>query len=370
MSATNPSGSPLAPAETQVSTADVTALLQAILVGNGVPDSGAEITAQSLVAAEVEGVSSHGIALFPLYVERLRAGGVVADAVPRIVEDHGGLVVMTAAHALGQVSSKLAVDVAAERARMHGVAMVTVRHAFHFGSAAFWSKRFAQQGMVGFAFSNTRPLMPAPGGAQRVVGNNPLSVAFPSASGDSLVIDMAMSATAMGRIRLAEAKGQAIPEGWATDALGNATTSAAAAISGMLLPAAGPKGFGLAVAVDLLCGALSGGAFGSAVQPLYGDAATHYDCSHAFIAIDARRLGDGAGIGPAVSELADEIRHSAKAPGTQALFAPGDLERARRTQRSSSFPLSSELVEKLDQLARQAGRNERLTASTHSKDLS
>ncbi|MGJ7524820.1 Ldh family oxidoreductase [Variovorax sp. GB1P17] len=365
MSATHPSTSASPSSDVLVPVAEVTALLHAILVGNGVPAPGAEITAQSLVAAEVEGVSSHGVALLPLYVERLRAGGVVADAVPQIVEDHGGMVVMTASHALGQVSSRLAVDVAVERARVHGVAVVTVRHAFHFGTAAFWSKQFAQQGMVGFAFSNTRPLMPAPGGAQRVVGNNPMSIAFPSASGDALVVDMAMSATAMGRIRLADAKGQAIPEGWATDAQGNATTSAAEAISGMLLPAAGPKGFGLAVAVDLLCGALSGGAFGSAVQPLYGDAAKHYDCSHAFIAIDASRVGHGVGIGPAVSELADEIRNSAKAAGTQTLFAPGDLERLRREQRSTACPLPSQLVDKLNQLAQQAGRNERLAASTH-----
>jgi LDH2 family malate/lactate/ureidoglycolate dehydrogenase len=320
----------------------------------------AAITAESLVAAEVEGVSSHGVMLVPLYVERLRAGGVIAKAVPHIVEDLGGLVTMSAGHALGQVSSKAAVELAAARARAHGIAVVAVKQGFHFGTAAFWAKRLAAQGMVGLAFSNTRPLMPAPGGAERVVGNNPMAIAFPSVSGEPLVVDMAMSATAMGKIRLADAKGEPIPEGWATDAAGHATTAAAEAIKGMLLPAAGPKGFGLAVAIDLLCGALSGGAIGAGVRPLYGDAAGHYDCSHAFIAIDAQRLGGGEGIGAAVANFAARIRASTPAPGGARIYAPGDLERARRAERTPSCPLPLALVEQLNQLAQQAGRTERL----------
>ena len=120
---------------------------------------------------------------------------------------------------------------------------------------------------------------------------------------DPLVVDMAMSATAMGKIRLAQSRGEDIPAGWATDAQGRPTTSPAEAIAGMLLPAAGPKGFGLAVAVDLLCGALSSGSCGSAVQGLYGDPAVPYDCAHAFIAIDASRVGSGAlgGVQPLLS---------------------------------------------------------------------
>lgn len=330
-------------------------IIAAILVANGVSEVGARVTMESLIAAEVEGVSSHGVMLLPLYVERLQAGGVSAVAVPRIIEDQGGLVVMSAAHGLGQISSQAAVELAIARARQHGLAMVAVRNGFHFGTAAFWAKKFAAQGMIGLAFSNTRPLMPAPGGAQRVVGNNPMAIAFPSSGGLPLVVDMAMSATAMGKIRIADAKGEPIPEGWATDAAGNPTTSAADAIKGMLLPAAGPKGFGLAVAIDLLCGAVSGGAFGSAVKPLYGNAAEHYDCSHAFIAIDAQRVGAGAGIGRSVDDFAREIRGSSRSTDTQQIFAPGDLERARRAQREERFPLPPSLIDAINQLAQRFG---------------
>ncbi|WP_423458245.1 Ldh family oxidoreductase [Ottowia sp. VDI28] len=350
----------------QTSSIDATALTQ--LVGllfqaKGVPEDGARLVAQSLVSADQEGVASHGVALVPMYLERLRAGSVNALAVPEIAEDHGGLLVMAAHGALGQVSSGMAVDLVLERARVHGVAAVAVRDAFHFGTAAFWARRMAAAGMIGFAFSNTRPLMPAPGGAERVVGNNPMSIAFPSAaSGEPIVVDMAMSATAMGKIRLAEAAGNPIPAGWAVDAQGNSTTSPTDAINGMLLPAAGPKGFGLAVAIDLLCGALSGGAVGAAVRPLYGDLSQPYGCAHMFIAINAASVGAGAGIGAAVSAFAQSIRDSKKAPGTDRIYAPGDLERARRAGNGEHCTLPDDVIKSLNQLAEQTGVAARLEA--------
>ena len=338
----------------------LTALVDALFVAHGVPPDAARLTADALVAADLEGVASHGVMLVPMYLGRLRAGGVSPTARPTIVEDLGGLVVMSAGNGLGQVSSLDATELAIARARAHGVAAVAVRDAFHFGAAAYWARRFAQAGMIGFAFSNTRPLMPAPGGAERVVGNNPLSIAFPSADGRPLVVDMATSATAMGRIRLADAQGRPIPEGWATDAQGRPTTSAADAIAGMLLPAAGPKGFGLAVAIDLLCGALSGGGLGAGVQPLYGSPGTPYNCAHAFVAIDAARTGGGTGIAARVTAFADAIRHSRHADGVATIHAPGDLERARRAELGERCLLSRELIDGLEREAAQAGLSLRL----------
>jgi LDH2 family malate/lactate/ureidoglycolate dehydrogenase len=331
-----------------------------LLQAQGVSASDAQITADSLVSADVEGVASHGVMLLPMYLDRLRAGSVKAHARPCVVEDLGGLVVMSAQQALGQVSSQIAVRLAVERAQVHGLSAVTVRDAFHFGAASFWARQVAAAHMIGMAFSNTRPLMPAPGGAERVVGNNPVAMAFPSVSGDPLVVDMAMSATAMGKIRLADAKGQAIPQGWATDAQGEPTTSAAQAIAGMLLPAAGPKGFGLAVAIDLLCGALSGGGVGAQVQPLYGDAATPYNCAHTFITIDASRLHGGRGVDSEVSAFAQVIRQSKRAPGVETIYAPGDLERARRQEHAQGVLLGADLVDKLQQEAQRSGLKTRL----------
>lgn len=340
-------------AEPTVETSGLIRLVAGILAGVGVGPEHAGIVADSLVSADLEGVASHGVMLLPMYVARIRAGSVSIRDTPVVVEDLGALQIMSARHCLGQISAHAAVELGIARAREHGVSVVAVRDAFHFGAASFWSRRFASAGMIGFAFSNTRPLMPAPGGAERVVGNNPLSIAFPATSDEPLVVDMATSATAMGKIRLAKAQGRAIPEGWATDASGRPTTSPGEAIDGMLLPAAGPKGFGLAVAVDLLCGALSGGGVGSAVRPLYTGLDQFYNCAHAFIAIDAARVSDGSGIGGAVDAFAHAIRTSNKAPGTERIFSPGEIERTRRTEAAQGCPLAAETIDQLNALARE-----------------
>lgn len=319
-----------------------------VLQACGVPPADARLTAAALVEADLQGVASHGCMLLPMYVERLRAGSVNTAPALHIVEDRPALVVLDGDHGLGQVSSARAVDIAVERARQHGTAIVAVRHGFHFGAAAYWSSRIATAGLVGAAMSNTRPLMPAPGGAERVVGNNPLSFAFPAAPGQPVVVDMATSNSAMGKIRNADRQGQPIPAGWATDKQGNSTTSAAEAITGMLLPAAGPKGFGLAVMVDLLCGGVSGGALGGEVQPLYGASERPYDCSHWFLAIDA-----GSSLAPRADAFAERIRGSARAPGVDTVYAPGDLERARRAQLADGLSLSGELCAQFDALADQ-----------------
>jgi LDH2 family malate/lactate/ureidoglycolate dehydrogenase len=306
--------------------------------------------AKALVAADLEGVSSHGVMLVPMYLERILSGSVSRSTEAKLVHDSGAAVVLDAGNMLGQLSSRQAVGLVAERAKRHGLAAVTVRNGFHFGTAGFWARAIAAQGVVGIALSNTRPLMPPPGGAERVVGNNPLAIAFPS-DGESLVVDMAMSATAMGRIRLAEAAGEPIPEGWATDAEGRPTTDAAAAIKGMLLPAAGPKGFGLALAIDLLCGGLSGGAITDEVKPLYGDPKQPYGCAHFFLGIDPAAFGM-AGLGSRVLAVQEKTRKARRAAGHDRIYAPGDLERARRAANGGECPVPPEVISKLKEAER------------------
>ena len=320
----------------------------------GLPPASARLVAESLVEADLEGVASHGVALVPLYVERLQAGSVSLNLEAEVAHDAGAVVVLDAAHALGQLTATQAVRLALERARRHGLAAVAVRQAYHFGAAARWAKAIAAQGLVGMAMSNTRPLMPPPGGAERIVGNNPLAIAFPAAAGEPLVVDMAMSATAMGRIRLAHAAARPIPEGWATDAAGRPTTDPAAAIQGMLLPAAGPKGFGLAVAIDLLCGGLSGGNITDEVGPLYGDPAQRYGCSHLFLALDPAAFGI-EDFGTRAQALAQKIRNAKRAEGTERLYAPGDLERSRRAAHAQAVPLAPEVLARLHQTADKLG---------------
>jgi LDH2 family malate/lactate/ureidoglycolate dehydrogenase len=321
-----------------------------LFVKAGIPGSAADSVARSLVGADLEGVPSHGVMLVPMYLDRLLAGSVSKKTRAEIVHDGGAAVVLDADNMLGQLSSEQAIGLVAERAKKHGLASVAVRNGFHFGTAGYWARALAAQGLVAMAFSNTRPLMPPPGGAERVVGNNPIAIAFPS-DDDVLVTDMAMSSTAMGKIRLAEAAGQLIPEGWATDAEGRPTTDPAAAIKGMLLPAAGPKGFGLALAIDLLCGGLSGGAITDEVNPLYGDPKQPYRCSHFFLGIDPAAFGV-ADLARRVAKVQEKTRKANRAPGSETIYAPGDLERARRAANGDECPVPPEVIAKLKEAER------------------
>jgi LDH2 family malate/lactate/ureidoglycolate dehydrogenase len=326
----------------------------------GVPSAAAALVAASLVEADREGLGSHGVMLVPMYVDRIRAGSVAPAGRGTVVHDAGACVTIDAGHALGQVTSEAAVALANERAAKHGLAAVAVRNGFHFGTAGYWGRRIAAAGHVGIVMSNTRPLMPPPGGAERVVGNNPIAIALPTANGPALVSDMAMSATAMGRIRLAESAGKPIPEGWAADAEGRPTTDPATAIKGMLLPAAGPKGFGLAVMIDLLCGGLAAGAVGGEVRPLYGDPADPYRCAHLFLALSPAAFGVAEAFGGRVQAFADTIRNAKPAPGVARTFAPGDVELAKRAENDATVPVPPDVLAKLVATARQAGVPETL----------
>lgn len=336
-------------------TGALTEVVAGIFERSGLPPHAALDVARSLVDADRAGIPSHGVMLLPMYVGRIRLGSVSTRTDAKIVSERGACVVLDAHDMLGQLSSGHAIRIAIGKSAALGVAAVGVRNAFHFGAAGRHAAALANAGRIGIVMSNTRPLMPAPGGAQAVVGNNPLAIAVPTTEGQPLLLDMATSASAMGKIRLAQAAGASIPAGWATDKDGVPTTDPAAAIAGMLLPAAGAKGFGLALMIDLLCGALSGGGTGAAVRPLYGDLGRAYNCAHFFLAIDPAAFGDAATFGHAASELARRIRASQPADGTQRVHCPGDIEHQRLAASAHCVELAAETFDAVLALARESG---------------
>ena len=232
----------------------------------GVPADAARMSAAALVAADVEGMSSHGVMLVPMYVERMLAGSVSIDTEPTVVHDGGAAIVLDAGNSMGQLSSDWAIPMVSERAREHGLACIAVRNGAHFGIAAFWARQIAEAGLVGIVMCNSRPLKAAPGGAERLTGNNALAIALPSTDPHPFVMDLEPSAAA---------------------------SDPAAAIAGLLVPSVGAKGFGLAAAIDLLCGGLSGGALGPEVGSFSGDPRAPFA---------ARRLPGRDGRPPAINQ--------------------------------------------------------------------
>jgi LDH2 family malate/lactate/ureidoglycolate dehydrogenase len=308
----------------------LTSTVADIFTAVGIATADAQVVAADLVAADLEGIASHGVMLVPMYIERINKGSVSRRSAGEVVSDRGGAIVIDAGNALGQLTARQAVKLAVARAREIGLVAVGVRNGFHFGTAGRYARMMAEHNCVGIVLSNTRPLMPPPGGAEAMAGNNPIAVALPSAGEFPVEADMALSATAMGKIRLAAAAGQRIPEDWAVDSQGRPTTDPTAAINGMLLPAAGPKGFGLAFVIDLLCGGLSDGAVGAEVRPLYGDPAEPYRCSHFFLAIDAGHFPVGERFAQRVRDQAIRVSGSKRGPGGKRVYAPGELVWATR----------------------------------------
>jgi LDH2 family malate/lactate/ureidoglycolate dehydrogenase len=356
---TSPAPTP-ADATGTIDAAALAGLVARMFEAAGLQAAAARVVANSLVDADLSGQPSHGVMLVDMYLDRLRHGSVSRRAAAEIVSDRDGTVVLDAGNALGVLVGDQAIGLAVERARRHGAGIVAVRHGFHFGVARRYALAAADAGCVGLAMCNTRPLMPAPGGAERVVGNNPLAIAIPTGGAVPLVLDMATSEAAMGKIRMAAKAGEAIPPGWAVGADGGPTTDPAAAIAGMLLPAAGPKGFGLAFMIDMLCGLLSGGAHGAAVQPLYGDPAVPYDCALLFIAIDVPHFRPLDGFRAEADAAAVRIRDGRRAPGVAALHTPGAIEWARRRDQQGRVRLEPAVRTMLARMAAACGVTEPL----------
>lgn len=330
-------------------------LVSALFVRVGVPERQATVVAQSLVDADRRGLPSHGVLLVPMYVERLERGSVSTATSARTVRDDGATAVLDAQNALGQLTSDQAMALAVDKAKTYGVGVVSVRHAFHFGAASRYVRQAAEAGCIGIAAANTRPLMPAPGGAEPVVGNNPLAVGVPRGDGPPMILDMALSQAALGKIRLASAEGRPIPDTWATDRDGTPTTDASTALAGMLLPAAGHKGFGLALMLEVLTGVLSGGAFGQQVQGLYADTASPNDCAHFFLALDVDRLTGLSAFTDRVDDLSAMVTGSRRAPGVDRILLPGQPEEERAEESRDRVWVDASVMSALRQLAARLG---------------
>ena len=318
----------------------------ALLEAAGAPADNAAIVAEALIEADSEGLPSHGLLHLPMYLARIAGGSVDPRATGAIVVDQGARLSIDASNGLGQVTAETACEIAIARAETHGIALVAVRNAFHFGAAGRFARRIALAGQIGIVMANTRPMLPAPGGTEAVVGNNPLAIAVPT-EGEPVVLDFAMSAGALGKIRLAANKGEPIPEGWAQTAEGLPTRDAVEALKGTLLPAAGAKGFGLALMIDLIAGGLSGGGMGEAVRALYGDMSRPYDSANLFLAIRIEGLRPPAEFAAATSGLAGRVRASRVAPGAAPVRVPGDRATQARSRFTGHCPLAKETLEAL-----------------------
>jgi (2R)-3-sulfolactate dehydrogenase (NADP+) len=250
----------------------------------------AESTARALVYADLRGLPSHGVSRLPMYCAQLRNGRVDPAAQSAIVADRGASVLIDAADGLAYPACDLAVSTLIGRARQFGSAVAGVKRSHHFGVGAAHLAALGEAGMVALAFSNSPAAMPAWGGKRALFGTNPIAAVFPRRNGEPLVIDLALSQIARGKIALAARDGKPIPEGWATTRDGLPTTDARAALDGMMLPFGGAKGAMLALIVELLAAALTGANFGYEAGSFLTEEGERSRIGHLFWAIDPGAL--------------------------------------------------------------------------------
>ncbi|MBX0296441.1 Ldh family oxidoreductase [Haloarcula nitratireducens] len=255
---------------------------------HGISEADAEQTAEVLVSADARGKHSHGLLRLPRFVRGIEHGNVDPEGDIEVVSERGGTATLSGGSRLGPVVASTAVGVAMDRADEFGVGAVGVHDSNHLGMLGYYTDQLQREGYVGIAVTNTEPAMPPYGGAEPVLGTNPIAIGLPTDPVFNL--DMSTSAIARGTIFEKREAGESIPEGVALDAQGEPTTDPEAALGGTILPFGGSKGSGLAIAVEVLAGGLVGAAMGQDVTGTYH---TENPCTKGdlFLAIDPEALG-------------------------------------------------------------------------------
>lgn len=292
------------------------------------PDDAAYV-ATGLVDANLRGVDSHGVIRLPAYRARIDAGLVSPTASP-VVETRGAVVRIDAAGAQGQLAARAAVEAVDAAATAHGVGTAVVRGSAHFGTAGTYARALAARGKVAMVVSNSEPGVVPFGGREPLLGTNPFAFAAPT-SGDPVSLDMATSTSAMGKVFVARDAGTAIPDTWGVDADGNPTTDPHAVTA--LLPAGGPKGYGIGFLVEILGGVLSGAAVASGIGNMYGDFSKPQDVGHWMLALDAEAFMPLEELQQRMDALVAEAHAVAPAPGFDEVLVPGEPEERTRVRR-------------------------------------
>ena len=330
-------------------------LTAAVLEVSGVPREDAELVADTLVCADLWGHGSHGVMRLPSYVARLRAG--VMNPVTRIdlAINAGAVAVLDGNDGLGQVVAAASAREAIRRARAHGVAAVSARNSNHVGCLSYFTRMAARQGCAALYASNASPAMAPWGGREPRVGTNPWSIAAPAGEAGTVVMDIANTAVARGKIHLARQRGTSIPEGWAVDAEGVPTSDPERALSGLLHPMAGHKGYAIAFMMDVLTGVLSGGAFGSQVAGPF-QAEQRGGNGQLFVALDIARFLEPEAFAARVRRLVADVKGTPTAAGFDAIRVPGEIEDENAARgRAGGIALPERTVAALDRLAEEAG---------------
>jgi LDH2 family malate/lactate/ureidoglycolate dehydrogenase len=340
---------------TRVSPEELRALIERVFAAAGAPAADAAIVAEVLVEADLRGVESHGSTRVAGYVSMIRRGLLNPTPDVRVLRDTPVTGMLEGDRAFGIVVAKRSMELAIDKARAHGVGCVTARNLTHTGLVGFYPMMAVRAGLIGLAMNNGPAILPPFGGATPTYATNPIAAAFPAGRREPIVLDMATSVVAGGKLRLAAKKGREIPDTWALDRHGKPTTDPVEAIQhGFMQWAGGYKGFGVATVVEVLGGVLSGGLFGTDVPPMKDFGREPLITSAFYLALDPERFMPLEEFRARVDRLVDQVKASEPASGVEEVLIAGEPEARCKAERlRDGIPLSAVVRDELRAVARE-----------------
>jgi len=323
----------------------------------GMPNDDALTVAGLMAEADLQGSDGHGVIRLPQYLRRIRAGAINLRPHIRVERERAGMALIHGDNAMGHLVMRRAAQLAIEKARVSGVAWVGAHWSNHAGPASLYARMPLAHDMVGlyFAVGNANHLPPW-GGLDMLLSTNPIAAAIPARDEAPVVLDMATTVAAYGKVKARAAKGEAMPEGWMIDRQGRPLTDPRRAEEGFLLPIGGYKGYGLALIVGLLAGTLNGAAMGRDVIDFNKDDRTPTNTGQAIVAIDPAAFGDPDAFKDAVDRLVRDLRASERLPGVDRIWMPGEQSHAKRSRQArEGIAIAAGLRQTLARLASDIG---------------
>ena len=331
--------------------------IQTALLSQGLPEADAAQVARLMTEADLQGSDGHGVIRLPQYVKRIRAGGINKQPRIRVVQERAAMAVIDGDNGMGHLVVTRAVDLAIEKARTAGVAWVSTRYSNHAGPASLYARRPLEHDMLGlyFAVGNANHLPPW-GGMDMLLSTNPISAGIPTDEEPPVVLDMATTVAAYGKVKAKAKRGELMPAGWMIDRQGQPLLDPKRANEGFLLPIGEHKGYGLALIVGLLAGTLGGAAMGRDVVDFNADHKTVTNTGQAILVIDLAAFGDPQDFKHAVDKLVRDIRSSERLPGVDRIWLPGEQSHAKRSRHAAAgIPVSHGVMAELHTLAAELG---------------
>lgn len=328
--------------------------IQSVLISHHVKKEEAEIIADSLVRADLEGVGSHGISRLPIYSKRLQEGRINPTPSIKIEKKGSSVLTVDGDNGLGQIVSYQGIKEGITTAKETGIAAIAIRNSNHFGCASYYCQLACDENLAAIITTNSPPGIPPWGGTKAFFGTNPIAFGFPVKNEPDVIIDMSASVVARGKIIGAAKEGTSIPRGWAIDQRGRDTEDPAEALNGAILPSGGVKGYGWALAVEILTGILTGAAYGPHVQSIYNDHHNKSNVGHFFILIDIEKFIPFDHFTSILQNMLVEVKDNPKKEGHQPILYPGERrEKSYLSKLISGIDLSQEVEKELIVLANQ-----------------